>query len=184
MKRHGQIERDIQALGDLVDRFGADRTRWPAPDRLRFACLLKESAEARRVLARAAALDRLLDMAPTVDAGRHEAIADRIVKQALAGGAARAPGPATTSGAVTDLAAVRSAKAVRASAGSRFGSSSWPAAALLAASLVLGIFAGSQGLLPTATFGSGGTTVASDADFGRLLALGPDVGPAADEDTL
>ncbi len=185
MTRNGQIQREIEALSALVDRFGADRTRWPAPERLRFAGLLKDSAEARRLLTEAAAFDRLLDMAPLVDDKRQPALVDRIVATAVdtepqvaatAGRERDATGRA--GGGVRNLAAARAAR----TAPRRFGSSSWPAAALLAASLALGIFAGSTGLLPAASFGLG--TVAADSDFyGRTLALGPDVA-GADEETL
>lgn len=192
MKGNGQRQREIEALGALVDRFGADRTRWPAPDRLRFAALLKDSAEARRVLAEAEAFDRLLDTAPLVDAGRRAALADRIVARALAEGGSDAAAsrttmtPAAAQPRVTDLERARAARAATAAASRRprLGvSSPWPAAALLAASLVLGIFAGSSGLLPAANFGL--TAGAADSDYyGRAFALGPEVGTAADEDTL
>lgn len=195
MTRNGDKQREIEALGVLLDRYGADRTRWPAPDRLRVAPLLKESSEARRLLAEAAAFDRLLDLAPTVAAERQAALVDGIVARALRTPAAAGPGvgvaaassdrdhrPASPARA-GDVTAVRSGRR----AGRpmpRFGSSAaWPAAALLAASLVLGIFAGSNGLLPSATFGLT-TSAASDTEFdGRLLALGPESG-LADEDTL
>lgn len=209
MKGNDQRQREIDALGTLVDRFGADRTRWPAPDRLRFATLLKESAEARRTLAEAEALDRLLDEAPLVDAGRHGALCDRIVARALAEtagataapradrsmagevqgsqGSQAAPGSEAERGNVADLAAARASRRPAPSRLPRFGSrlaaSAWPAAALLAASLAIGIFAGSSGLLPTTNFGL--TVASSDADYyGRAFALGTDGGATADEDTL
>src|SRR5262245_9466806 len=74
---------DMNALDELLAAYGADRTRWPAPERLRFAPLIKSSAEARRRLAEAEALDRLLDMAPEPRTDR-SALADRIVLAAVA----------------------------------------------------------------------------------------------------
>src|SRR5262245_24660537 len=76
-------ENEMEAFEQLLASHGADRTRWPAPARLRFAPLLSVSAEARRRLAEAEALDRLLDLAPAPRTNQ-SALADGIVAAALA----------------------------------------------------------------------------------------------------
>ena len=55
---------DRLALERLLDVCGADRTRWPARERLRFASFIGEDEGAKRLLAEADALDSLLDLAP------------------------------------------------------------------------------------------------------------------------
>lgn len=198
MKANEKAKQELAALSRLIEASGADRTRWPAPDRLRFAGLLKSSPEARRILAEAAALDRLLDMAPRVPESRHAELADRIAararslpQQAVADGAPRvaseaasgqAAGHAAHHGApgVTDLAAVRS---VRARAGGQpawTGRSGWQAAGLLAASLVLGIALGGAGLLAPAV----GHMPGVSSSEGGELAFGLDRAAAVEEDTL
>jgi hypothetical protein len=124
----------IEGLERLIDVFGADRARWPARDRLRFSGLIADSAVARRMLAEAEALEAVLDRAPEPDAARVAALTDRIMA-AAAGHRAVArpvlPGPAKVAPA---LRRVESPRLI-----------DWPAAALLAASLVLGIMAGTAG---------------------------------------
>jgi hypothetical protein len=198
MKANEERKEELAALSRLIEASGADRTRWPAPDRLRFAGLLKSDPEARRMLAEAAALDRLLDKAPRVPESRHAELADRIAAMArsmprqavtgrTAGGAAEA-GPEQSAGhvahrrapGVTDLAAVRSGRA-RASGQSPWaGRSGWQAAGLLAASLVLGIALGGAGLLAPAM----GHLPGVSSGEGGELAFGLDRAAAVEEDTL
>ncbi len=54
----------IARLRALVDAYGAEPRRWPAADRSAAERLVAGSAEARAVVAAAARLDRLLDLAP------------------------------------------------------------------------------------------------------------------------
>lgn len=188
---------EIAALRQLLEGCGADRTRWPAPDRLRFAALLKHDAQARRILAEAGALDRVLDLAPRVGEQRQRALAERIAAAAATaaqdGKAADAFGrtsakPAVevaserTTGGVADLAAARRRAPVR---GGQFGRSRpvWHAAGLLAASLVLGVLAGGSGALAPVLQNLPGLSADADAD-GLHLARGLDGGLSADEDTL
>jgi hypothetical protein len=145
MTENNNIENDeMDALERLLASHGADRTRWPAPERLRFAPLLTASEQARRRLAEAAALDRLLDLAPESRTNR-SALADRIVAAA----SAEAARPQV----------IRLPQ--RSKAGSLFGSASafgrevmrsgqWAGGALLAASLVLGAFIGTSGVFNSA----------------------------------
>ena len=57
-------------LKDVLDAYGADRTRWPAASRREISALLAVSQEARRLVAEAEAFDRLLDAAPASRGGR------------------------------------------------------------------------------------------------------------------
>ncbi len=131
----------------LLDVFGADRTRWPLSARAGAAALVAVNADARRMLAEAAALDAVLAQgseqqhlagdAPTAAlAARIVAAAastPRIVASTPAAIMAPAPAPKRSQGAVR-------ASSHRAAA--QFGTDTWRGAALLAASLMIGVFVG------------------------------------------
>lgn len=134
MTRLNMDRQDLELLERVLDVYGADRDRWPAAERLRLARVLTESEEARRMLRDAAALDRLLDLAPAFDAARQAQLAERIVARAAAMPRLAHAGPATE---------VARGPLARLPSLSRFGRVA-PAAALLAASLMLGVFAGWQ----------------------------------------
>lgn len=72
----------IARLKALVEVHGGDRERWPASDRLDMARLIAEDAGARAIVAEAQALDRVLDRAPGLDAGRLEDLTHKIVAAA------------------------------------------------------------------------------------------------------
>jgi len=125
----------LEAFEQVLERYGSDRTRWPAPVRRDFAGLVAKDPQVKARLSEAEALDRLLDLAPepAIDT---RALADRIL------GAAAAVAPA-----------VQAPQARVAWARSRPGSAAvaeWPAAALLAASLVLGAVFGVSGVFDRA----------------------------------
>jgi hypothetical protein len=174
---------DIEALERLLASHGADRTRWPAPERLKFAGLLATDAEAKRLLREAAVLDRLLDLAPRPSQESASALAGRIVAAATAEAGerrARRPGRGSQQPAPWIAQAVR-AFALRPGA---MGAPRSLAAGLLAASLLIGAFAGSLGALDSAidpinaaTSDDGGT----DADATQL-ALGSDEAGLLEED--
>ncbi|WP_367142014.1 hypothetical protein [Rhodoplanes sp.] len=71
---------DIDDFEDQVDRLGEDVSAWPEPSRTQALALLKASAEAREVLAEAAALRKALGPDPTVRAP--ESLTDRILAAA------------------------------------------------------------------------------------------------------
>jgi hypothetical protein len=148
---------DLEAV---LERFGSDRTRWPAPVRRSFAGLLAASGEAQARLREARALDRLLDLMPE-PAVETRALADRIVTTALAERAAgtRAGRPALWG------------KAVGLPRRVGIGRSQWQIAAALAASLFVGAFSGLSGALDSSV----GSLVAGassetdrDLDPGRI----------------
>jgi hypothetical protein len=170
---------DREALARLLEIHGADRTRWPARERLRFAGVISEDKTAAKLLAEAEALDRLLDQAPRASDAGIEALKERIVAAAL-----RTHEP--------HLAVIACGKKVAVLPQARLGRRSlatrfieWPAAAVLAASLVLGVMLGTTGTFETtmqevaqvAGFGSG----TSD---GAQVALGDDALGQIDEDLL
>lgn len=66
----------------LLDVYGGDRTRWPAEARAAAAQLVARDANARRVLAEAEALDRVLERAPLPGLAVEAALAERIVAAA------------------------------------------------------------------------------------------------------
>ena len=136
---HPATTADLQAT---LEAYGADRARWPTADADRFALLISEDKGAQSMLAEAQALDRLLDAAPTVSIARERALAARIVATVRAGEA--------TSRAKENVVAFVPAKQRSVSATAVLLR---PAAALLAASLVLGIVVGSSGVTgPAATY--------------------------------
>ena len=184
MSKNNKQAADREALERLLDIYGADRTRWPARERLRFASIISEDKQAAKMLAEAQALDRLLDQAtPAGDAGL-EALKGRIMAAALADRPARMVPAATTAGhgaAITSLSMVREQRAAR-RGGAVAGSGEWPAAAVLAASLVLGVMLGWGGVFTgtmnqmaeVAGLETSRTDVASAYDISQLT-LGQDV---------
>jgi hypothetical protein len=174
---------DREALERLLEIHGADRTRWPARDRLRVAGVISEDKAAAKLLAEAEALDRLLDRAPRASEANLDALKERIVAAALrsqrphltavAGGKGK---PAPSEAWLGQLR--------RPGWAARFHE--WPAAAVLAASLVVGVMLGSAG-----TFDATMQQVASVAGFntassaeGAHLASSEEVFGQSDEDLL
>ncbi len=178
---------DREALERLLDVYGADRTRWPARERLRFASLISEDKAAQQMLAESAALDALLDRAPRTSEDREHALKERIVAAALrqseprlAVVAAAGESTATSSRLPTWMRQpARSLESARAR-----GLRELPAAAALAASLVLGVMLGSTGSLDTAVQDVAAVTgIAAESETSQL-ALGEDFLAMADEDLL
>ena len=170
---------DREALARLLEIHGADRTRWPARERLRFAGVISEDKTAAKLLAEAEALDRLLDQAPRASDAGIEALKERIVAAALR---THEPHLAVIAGG-KKVAVLPQARLGRRSLATRF--IEWPAAAVLAASLVLGVMLGTTG-----TFETTMQEVAQVAGFGNgtadgaQLALGDDALGQIDEDLL
>ena len=72
-------------LGDferLLDVYGGDRARWPAEARAAAGQLVSRDGNARRMLAEAEALDRVLERAPLPSLAVEAALADRIITAA------------------------------------------------------------------------------------------------------
>jgi hypothetical protein len=153
MTMTSQVDMTLEEFAGLAEARGGDIARWPGDRRVAARRLLDASPEARRTLAEAAALDRLLavpEAAPAMPADA--ALVDRIV--AAAHRTPRAvprgtPEPAAAP-AVARLATVPVSRANPAAAPRRvstFGHAEiGGGAALLAASMVLGIFVGGSRL--------------------------------------
>ena len=179
MTKMNKRAEDREALERLLDIYGADRTRWPARERLRFAGVISEDKTAAHMLAEADALDRLLEQAPRASSADVEALKERIMAAALR---VKAPQLAVVAGG-NKVAAGRPAVVAR------FARGEWPAAAMLAASLVLGVVLGSTGSLDS-TFqqvaevtGLRSTQTDISTDNSQL-ALGEEIEAQPDEDML
>jgi hypothetical protein len=144
MANEQKVTADVLALERHLEIYGADQTRWPQQARERFALVLARDARARALLAEARALDRLLDRAPLPGAGRERALCDRIVAKVSSGcnGARRDQGKAR----VIELPPRREQSRTTAAAPRIL----WQTAALLAASLAIGVYLGSAGGLTPA----------------------------------
>lgn len=130
---HDAVLAELQAV---LETLGARPERWPPDQRARLMTLVESDVRAAQAFSEAKALDRLLGMAQdgsAPDAG----LEARIL--AAAGHTPQAHRPLTVVGG-TDGARGRSEHA---SGGS--GQRRWQAAALLAASLLLGVFIGLSG---------------------------------------
>lgn len=179
---------DLDTLERVLATFGADRDRWPAAERLRLAPLIAESTEARRMMAEARALDRLLDKAPAVSRQRQDALAARIVMEIGDSDARSARGGEVISlGDRSRGGGTASSRVVRPPFGRPRRS---PVAALLAASLVGGLVLGwstlGSALLPD--LGSSRSPVsASDGSAAsdlQQLVFGDDDGEMSTEEFL
>lgn len=151
-------EGGLTAFEQVLERYGSDRTRWPAPVRMRFARLVSEDGAAEQRLKEAEALDRLLDLAPppAVDT---RALADRIMA-AVEGDARPVTRPTPTRAWSPEIVRKRVATS---------GRTHGPAAALLAASLVLGMFSGLSGTFDTAVRPLvADATYEGDVDLGQI----------------
>jgi hypothetical protein len=140
----------LAELGQLLDVYGADRVRWPANVRAAAAHFVARDVEARRLLAEAEALDRVLESAPVPALAVEAALVERIVaaaqrsprivkiedsRPAVAGATsvqAAAPPVVVTPGSRRPRLLGREARAV----------------GFLAASLVIGVVLGNSELTP------------------------------------
>jgi len=172
---------DRRALEHVLDVYGADRTRWPARERLRFASLVAEDPAAQHLLAEASALDSLLDLAPRASAAREHALKERIVAAALRQSEPRfavVARAADAGGSTGWKAWMRRASHSRAPV-----SSGWAAGGLLAASLFVGVLLGSAGTFDTALQQMAEATgyATSVADTSSHLAQDEMVSPSDEE---
>jgi hypothetical protein len=181
-------DRSNMAPGDLealLDAYGADTSRWPKEAQARAGVLLAADAEAGRLVAEAKALDALLGRAPLLGQERQNALAGRIVAQALQGASQAASREAAPqkSGIVIPWPGVARERTAPAWKPSR--RPVWSAAALLAASLFIGVFVGTQDLAPGAV-NNLMEAVSMDSDFDQTAAaIGSDgLSVALDEEFL
>ncbi|MEQ1696641.1 MAG: hypothetical protein ABL901_12435 [Hyphomicrobiaceae bacterium] len=154
MTNHAESEQRLQELNQLLETYGADMGRWPAADRISLSRFIAINPRAKAAVAEAAALDRLLDAAPRVSVARQRALAERIVTAAVA-----------SNPSVVKPGNVVPFRAAKSTTLPFFGGHARHAAgALLAASLVLGIFAGTSGQFSPAVDYVAEATGLSDED--------------------
>jgi hypothetical protein len=140
---------DLEELRTRFDAYGADMTRWPQAARARAEAAVSVDPQVARMLAESKALDAVLAHAPLPAPERRAALADRIVAEArsLAVEAASHT-PARQPGTVIPWPGAR--RAPPGPAVSSAQQTPWRAVALLAASLMLGVFVGAYDLVPGA----------------------------------
>lgn len=125
----------------LLEVYGSDRTRWPIAVRASAAACVASSAAARRLLSEAEALDALLLRSEDPDKQAVSALVERIV--AASGATPRVPAHSDTMIDASRRAAESSPKAKS----KVIASKDWMRGiALLAASLMIGIFVGQSQL--------------------------------------
>jgi len=171
MTRNGSGPAGLDRLEVALDTYGADRTRWPAPLRLALSGLIATSSEAQKLLADAEAFDRLLDRAPEYSPDKLAKLGDRI-----AAAAARQPRLVATSGG-GDASPSEIARPV-------FRRSHGFTMSALAASLMLGIFAGQTNVLNSTADMLLSSDAASSASPSRQVAQTDDADSLLDEDML
>ncbi|MFA5951316.1 MAG: hypothetical protein WC807_13635 [Hyphomicrobium sp.] len=179
MTEKSNERREIEVFEDFLARHGSDRTRWPASDRLAFASLLALNPEAKRLFREAEMLDRLLDLAPAAGSDLSR-LTDRIVAAADAEAGDQ-------DGREPRLWPVASREVRPVMASEPRWRTEWPAAAFLAASLVLGTMGGLSGAFNNALapIMTSTTTAAADAILDpSQIALGNDGTTAFEEDML
>lgn len=163
MTNERNIEEQLGALADMLDVYGADRGRWPVGLEQRVSGLVASNARARRLVAEAAALDQVLNWEAMMSPACHQAVSARIFAAAgLTDNVSARPH-------VVDRPNVRpyspGAVALR-------QSQIWQTGALLAASLVLGIFAGASSTFgPTVTHLTDVAGLNTTADAGSINEL-------------
>ena len=141
----------LDRLDELLSVYGADEAHWPAEERQVARELIAGSADARRLVDEARALDMLLNEVSVEEPSAE--LVERLM--AARPRAVPEPAPARAAGKAKGGGLAGLARAIW-----PYGSSAFPAGAL-AASLVLGIALGSTtGISPVVT-GSGTTTTAS-----------------------
>lgn len=149
---------EIERLKTLVEIYGGERERWPAAERLQMSRLVAADAQAAEIVAEAEALDRLLDTAPALNADRLSDLTSRIVASAQAEGRWQGEGLVGSVADVPEVSTARLREGVRDDGllpskfqgGGWRGSTGWTttrrgplaSAAMLAASLVFGVFIG------------------------------------------
>ena len=159
---------ELTAFENVLDTFGGNPARWPAEKRERLISLAAADTDAARLLREARALDTVLTKAAGPPVGDTRALADRIaaaVANTAPGQPARAErqpdgghaSPPGTSGVVIAWPRGSEKSHAASQAAALTGSTprrerltgSWRTAALLAASLVVGIFFGVADLVPS-----------------------------------
>lgn len=152
----------LEQLAGLLDVHGSHQSRWPDGAAAALAPLLARSTAARRLLAEAAALDRLLAMAPGPTSGAAPLeLTARIVREALREGGRDRPRVPSMGGLAQRQTAASSGLAT-------WGAGRGIAAGVLAASVLVGAWLGTDsGTAPwiDRVLGTSGLEQTADADL-------------------
>lgn len=127
------MKKDIARLEEVLEVFGANTARWPVAERTALELLVETQGEARRLFGEMQALERVMDVAPTLNAS--DALKARIITAAITN-SDHEPRVIPLRPASVDEDHSNSAHRV---------TTLWPAAAL-AASLALGLYLGVSGV--------------------------------------
>lgn len=127
----------LELLDRTLDAFGTDTARWPAGVKTKLTPLINGNAEARRRIAEAVALDKVLAFAPTISAARQSELADQIVAKAV-----RQPRAVSGSEQPAGQPALQAGKSWDRKSWSRAWRENSIVGGALAASLMLGILSG------------------------------------------
>lgn len=167
MMKSEKMLAELTAFENILDTFGGDPARWPAEKRAGLESLARTDADGARLLREARALDAVLTHASGPPVGNTSVLADRIAA-AVANTApgqsgahlarAQDTGTSTFNAPGVVIAWPRGSANARAAAAALAGvtptpyrnrmTNGWRTAALLAASLVVGVFVGTTDLLP------------------------------------
>lgn len=125
----------LERLLAVIDAYGADPARWPEAERAGLEAVAR-APEASRLLAEARALDAVLARSPALDAGVLDDLKSRIVAKAdESGRVTQRPAMPRSVTSLGDRRRMPVTQSLRAA---------WPAAAALAASLLVGAFFGAS----------------------------------------
>lgn len=148
------------ALAALLDLYGGEPARWPEADRAAATRLIETSVAAKRAWQEAQALELVLARAPVVDAARRAPLTDRIVAAALAKPRVAEAATDRSAGNVIALSQRRPREPLSrpmtgaAAAIAMPRRSVWQAAAVLAASLMMGMMFGTTDLVSSRMLGA------------------------------
>jgi len=140
----------IERLSHLLETYGTDRRRWPRGAEHGLDQLLASSDAARTLWSEAAAFERLLGMARTIEGpatARLDVLTERIVARALTEGPLAAGAARDNVIAMPVRGPTQAPPAAAVRAASRRGPS-WAVGGLLAASLALGVVLGALNVTP------------------------------------
>lgn len=169
---------ELEAFARHLEGYGGREERWPEAARRRFGPLLGADEEARRLLAEARALDRLLDQASVPVPERVIALVDRI---AAAAAALPRDEMRPSVACIVDLAEVRAARGpgrpLLRAPGVRV-------AAALAASLLIGLYLGTSPTVISAVDAAAGVVGLAEQGDSADLAMFDDGADSGGEDLL
>jgi hypothetical protein len=131
----------VTAFEQLLDIYGADRTRWPISERADAVALLATAPLARRLLAEAAAFDETLSRGMAAS-GQSDAVQQAALSERIMAASTGLPRLAS----VTPVVRAYVEPAKRDVVHSRVSNELWRGAAMLAASLMIGVFIGQSQL--------------------------------------